>query len=87
MEVDISNFMKKVNNSNVIRLTKINNNYIWTRDKQKTDPMQKASAKAFGVWWLRIKRDKIDASIDLLDSKHNTAFFSSLGDFLYVDTI
>lgn len=73
---------------NTIKLTKTSDNYYtWTKDKQATIAMQRAYAKAFGVWWLRIKREQVEAGLAMMQDKHNTAFFSDLGDFLYVDTI
>lgn len=72
---------------NTTKLRREQDHYIWVRDTQATEPMLKANAKAFGVWWLRISRDQVEAGIDLLKEKHNTAFFSEREDFLYVDTI
>jgi hypothetical protein len=73
------------------KLIKSGNGYYWVMDiDQKvsmTDVMGYARAKSFGVWWLKIRREQVDAGFKLMADKHNTAIFSELGDFLYVDNI
>ena len=72
---------------NTTKLIKSDNGYYWVRNNSMTDVMGCARAKAFGVWWLKIKREQVDAGFKLMEDKHNTAIFSELGDFLYVDNI
>lgn len=73
--------------TNLIKLIKHDGEYSWVEGELSLPPMKEASAKSFGVWWLRIRRDQVEAGLSMLKEKHNTAFFSEKGDFLYVDSI
>jgi len=73
--------------TNLIKLIKHNGEYYWVDGNNATMPMKEASAKSFGVWWLKIKREQVETGISLIKETHNTAFFSDRGDFLYVDTL
>lgn len=64
------------------------NTYFWESGGNCTDGSTKSNAIAFGCWWLRIDQNTLKNVIDMMDeTKHNTAFFSKTGDFLYVDSV
>lgn len=62
--------------------------YSWAAGDNATDGSTKSNAIAFGCWWLRIDQTIIKNVIEMMDeTKHNIAFFSKAGEFLYVDSV
>ena len=81
--------MKTKSKSALIKLIKKPNGYSWENMKTK-DVVEntKYNAIAFGSWWLKFDKKTIEQVMEFMDQeKHNVAFFSTTGDFLYVDNI
>ena len=73
----------------LIKLVKKPNGYSWENTKTH-DVVEntKYNAIAFGSWWLKFDKKTIESVMEVMDREgHNTAFFSDLGDFLYIDNI